>query len=507
MYNIQETNNFGVQVHKLDLPIESNIKSELTADNYEIEWIDPVDLISVDRYDLCSKIPLARSIIMKDLNSTNFNQALDLYLSVQTSINNLYESLPHRRGVNDFLHNYQLLIESMSRSSFDSNESVLVLNKQGYLLNGAHRLAIAIVLNYKVPIIRTEITREMNFAWIPIGDSQISLDNINLMNLEMLKYNRNCRVFVSFEIQKNMNDVIYNYLEKEVKNVYSNQFLLSFSQLVNLNMEMYQHEEWFRSSENPTEISLSRTLKISYNSCLVRVGILDISNDVDLNLLKRNIRDIFGIGNYPIHITSNWQESLYLGHVLFHKVSRSILMYNNKVLSNRVWQKLQNLESIRINWRNSILRPGVAISGSTLLDIMGLRKSEDLDVVVLDKSIVLPESIDDHSLSFDNIKSTNEGLHEYIPSDYFLCIGWLWISQEMQINKLSKLQDLKSRSDLQLHRRNLIQENNRLKYKLNRKRFLYSTRSLLVYLWMGVKPKLPVWAQIVSIRIIRLLKM
>jgi hypothetical protein len=271
-------------------------------------------------------------------------------------------------------------------------------------------------------------------------------------------------------------------------------------------MEMYQHEEWFRSLENPTEITLSRALKISHNSCLVRVGIVEISNDVELNLLKGNIRDLFGIGNYPIHITSNWQESLYLGHVLFHKVSRSFLMYNNKVLSNRVWQKLLHLESIHIDWRTSILRIGVAISGSTLLDIMGLRKSEDLDVVVLDKNILLPRTIDDHSFSFDNISSTGHGLHEEISNNYFLCVGWLWVSQEMQMNKLSKLQDMKSRVDLQLHKRNLIQENKRLKYKLNQKRFLYSTRSFLVYLWMRVKPKLPVWAQIISLKIIRLLK-
>jgi hypothetical protein len=494
-------------VRTLDLPIESNIKSELTAENYEIEWIDPVDLISVDRYDLCSKIPLARSIIMKDLHSADFNQALDLYLSVQTCINNLYESLPHRRGANDFLHNYQLLIEGMIQNSFDSNQSVLVLNKQGYLLNGAHRLAIAVALNYKVPIIRTEITREMNFSWIPVGNSQISLDNLYLMNLEILKYNKNCRVFVSFEIQKNMNDVIYKYLEKGVRIVYSNQIMVSFNQLVNLNMEMYQHEKWFRSLENPTEITLSRASKISHNSCLVTVGILDISNHVELDLLKKNIRDIFGVGNYPIHITSNWQESLYLGHVLFHKVSRSFLMYNNKVLSNRVWQKLLHLESMRIDWRTSILRLGVAISGSTLLDIMGLRKSEDLDVVVLDKNILLPRTIDDHSLSYDNFKSKDGVLHEYISSDYFLCLGWLWVSQEMQMNKLSKLKDLKSKSDLQLHRRNLIQDNNRLKYRLNQKRFLYSARSFLVYIWMRVKPKLPIWAQKVFLRIIRLFKM
>jgi hypothetical protein len=493
-------------VHKLDLPIESNIKSELTADNYEIEWIDPIDLISVDRYDLCSKIPLARSIIMNDLSSTNYDQALDLYLAVQTSINNLYESLPHRRGIHDFLDNYKSLIKSMSQNSFDSNESVLVLNNKGYLLNGAHRLAIAIVLNCKVPIIRTEITREMNFSWIPLGGSHISLDNINLMNLEILRYNSNCRVFISFEIKKNMNDTIFKSLEEAVRVVHSNEFSVSFSQLVNLNMEMYQHEEWFRSLENPTEITLSRALKISHNSCLVRVGIVEISNDVELNLLKGNIRDLFGIGNYPIHITSNWQESLYLGHVLFHKVSRSFLMYNNKVLSNRVWQKLLHLESIHIDWRTSILRIGVAISGSTLLDIMGLRKSEDLDVVVLDKNILLPRTIDDHSFSFDNISSTGHGLHEEISNNYFLCVGWLWVSQEMQMNKLSKLQDMKSRVDLQLHKRNLIQENKRLKYKLNQKRFLYSTRSFLVYLWMRVKPKLPVWAQIISLKIIRLLK-
>ena len=181
-------------------------------------------------------------------------------------------------------------------------------------------------------------------------------------------------------------------------------------------------------------------------------------------------------------------------------------MYDNKILPDRVWHKLLNLESIRIDWVTSILRQGVAISGSMLLDIMGLRKSEDLDVVILDKNIVLPKSIDDHSLTFDNFKSKDGVLHEYISSDYFLCIGWLWVSQEMQMNKLSKLKDLKSKSDLQLHRRNLIQDNNRLKYRLNQKRFLYSARSFLVYIWMTVKPKLPVWAQKVFLRIIRLLK-
>ena len=135
--------------------IKANVNSE---DLCTIDYVDATELINRNRLDLMPKLfwlESHESGIACDFADEYYKESINAITGRsfveqgQEDTKNSYES---------FVNVFSELLDSFKKRGFDSDESVIAVDKNGVIMNGAHRTAISIFLNIKVPVVRLNTT-------------------------------------------------------------------------------------------------------------------------------------------------------------------------------------------------------------------------------------------------------------------------------------------------------------------------------------------------------------
>ena len=111
--------------------------------------IDAKDLISINRLDIIAKYKYVEDRL-KNLNCKFFKK---LYLKViEAHTRGTFTSTEHqdKNSKEKFLQYFDNTIDSIVNNGFDYNISKLIIDKNGVIVNGGHRVAILAYLNQKV---------------------------------------------------------------------------------------------------------------------------------------------------------------------------------------------------------------------------------------------------------------------------------------------------------------------------------------------------------------------
>lgn len=104
----------------------------------------PINLISKYRYDVFVKYYYVQSYIKNE----NYNLAKEIYLNHIKSFNNFVEPDGRKDNSEDFIKGFNELIENVKNIGIE--KTIIPITKNGEIIDGAHRLAIALYLNLKI---------------------------------------------------------------------------------------------------------------------------------------------------------------------------------------------------------------------------------------------------------------------------------------------------------------------------------------------------------------------
>lgn len=160
--------------------------------------------------------------------------------------------------------------------------------------------------------------------------------------------------------------------------------------------QVYLGQPWLQ--EEAAESGFSYKQK----SCFPFLGelwviLLDGVPPESLRAAKDRIRNGYGVGSHSIHITDSSDETLRLARTLFN--ANSVDLLNNGIEPSSAF--VERLFGYR-DWleASGIDDEAVAIDGSAILDLLGLRPSNDLDFLYHGDPADLPETpleIDNHN--------------------------------------------------------------------------------------------------------------
>lgn len=105
---------------------------------------NPINLISKYRYDVFIKYYYVKAYITKN----NYDLAKEIYLNHINSFNNFTEPDGRKNNPNDFVENFNNLIDNVKDSGI--TKTIIPITKNGEIIDGAHRLSIALYLNLKI---------------------------------------------------------------------------------------------------------------------------------------------------------------------------------------------------------------------------------------------------------------------------------------------------------------------------------------------------------------------
>lgn len=350
------------------------IYARLKSSAYPTRSVQPNELVTFNRLDigmrtlyleLKGRVPkLAEKIYFEDLKAQSLGTLADPDNS-------------GKHNFNIFRKVFDDVFASIINRGFDPDETLIPVSSSGSILDGGHRLSAALIAGKSVTCVETglePITCDYKYFY----ERDVPIEIIEMAVLQLIGLAEN--VFLAFLWPSGS----LNFIETELaftNVIYKKKIELTNKGAFNLLFQCYNHMDWVGSAE-----SGYRGLQQKLVECFPRGGEVTViafqapNGLSQVRDIKERVRQINAIGYSSVHITDSRKEALDIASLLF---SHNGLHYLNHAdpfeLSHG--KVLNSLRELALKQQVDVDK--ILIDGSWLLDLYGLRKADDLDIVAL----------------------------------------------------------------------------------------------------------------------------
>jgi ParB-like chromosome segregation protein Spo0J len=343
-------------------------------------------LVHNRRMDLIIKYEYARSLA-NGYDASFFSQ---LYLAHIKAFNNYLEP-PEKTSPNDFVRSFRHTFESLKRNGFDLRLGAIPVDDEHQLLDGAHRTASCAALGIDVPVFvrqRASETRTYDYAFFRRhGLPETFAD---YAALELVRNNPKAKIVTLHAVNPPAVDQrVEAVLNSHGMVFYRKPCHLSFNGYVNLKRLSYAGEAWIGSELNGFN-GARKHAELSFGPNPLRAYVFICEDANDAANAKKEIRSFLGRGEKAtIHITDTHAEAIRLSESLFN--DNSLFALNARayeLVSHELDDRLRTLGELLAD--GGFDQQSVCITGSSPLQVFGIRKSRDLDFLAIN-AIKIPD--------------------------------------------------------------------------------------------------------------------
>ncbi|MDR2512407.1 MAG: hypothetical protein LBD01_01200 [Puniceicoccales bacterium] len=310
---------------------------------------------------------------------------LCLYCEHIRAFNHFYEDdvsygVP-KQSKEDFLTSFADTWNSLSQNGFDKARSRIPVGENYEVINGAHRLAACALLNQDVYVEQQAAGRCDDF--LEFQKKGIDPDMADFAALEYVKFNPDAYIVNLHSVTDPQHDGrVEEILNRYGFIYYKKKVHMTFNGYINLKKLSYGLDNWKRESWiGGVEDDFSGAKEHARRSMgehPLRVFVFVCPNLDDVVQAKKEIRDIYGIGNHSIHINDTSDEALELAQTYFNR--NSLFVINTRPYD----QPVTVLDGLIVELKKQVRKDGIEMdavcaAGSTPLSVLGLRESSDLD--------------------------------------------------------------------------------------------------------------------------------
>ena len=343
----------------------------------------PLELLRFNRFDVAAK-----HLYLRHLDSgyeTDFGR--HIYSSHIDAWNNFKEyDNPNKNGEQSFLDCFNDIHESINTDGYKEDLPPVPITEEGFLLNGAHRLASCIKNGCDIP---TQITSDPRAGQVDCTSYfflQSGLDYrvCDSMAIEYAKLKENTFIVTIFPVatkKGNMLEIRDILVSNGCKVIYEKGIVLEGHGPVNLMRQLYSGESWGGDISNGYSgycLKANYCYKDSAEHPTYAFLVECEEGGVEHMLkVKDKIRDIYGLDKHSAHINDTHEETVNLARVFFNDNS---LHFLNKAII-QPFQKYNGLfgelkEWIKFNKYDS---DDICITASSVMSAYGMREGQDLD--------------------------------------------------------------------------------------------------------------------------------
>lgn len=300
----------------------------------EIEDIlDPTDLLVPYRLDVLIKIYYVDCFVRK-LNMSYAVEAYKAHIYSITAFTNKENGQLNKSSQEDFIKEFNKLIESFKNGGFDSKKSLIPISKEGIILDGAHRLACAIYFRSPVTVARLNYVSFSGEYPTPIYDYNyfqkyaLPGDFLDLAARIYLRYSKK-NIYIAClwpsALGKEKREKALKMINESHPIIYVKKIKMSFKAHDRLISQIYMNDVWVGNINNNFKGTKNKSVlcyeKKGYSSFILFEGI----NKEDTLDLKEEIREVFNKGKHSIHISDNTEESIYISNYVYNNSSLNFL--------------------------------------------------------------------------------------------------------------------------------------------------------------------------------------
>jgi hypothetical protein len=335
------------------------------------------NLISANRLDVFTKTPLVYAWA-HDLDDAWGQELYGAYMLATRPPEGFSEN-NSKFSLTDYVISFRAIFESIKTNGFDAKNGTIPAGEKG-ITNGAHRLAVALVLGENVVQgISTDIAHNYGFKFFQsVGLSECFVD---AAVVEYLNYATQTTVFCAMGITPSLAANIQKELNRaSFETIYVKAIKLSEIGQRRLMKVLYGSNDWW-TKELYESLTLER-FNNQESSYFFFVESKTIENEIHFKSEIRNqYFDQFSFKKF--HSTDSKAETI--------RVADSILNQNSLLVLNEapIESEERLLREIRNHPYLSTLNPKTfAVDGSANLEILGIRKARDLDFIEIEKEFL-----------------------------------------------------------------------------------------------------------------------
>ena len=297
---------------------------------------------------------------------------------------------PEKNSYEKYASMFDDILDSIRDTGFDFKFAVPT-DPGDNLLNGSHRIS-ACIFHGKTP--KSFVTTEPR-AGQAVCDSAyfrhagLAEKYLDVMATEYAKIKSNTKVITLYPARNGSEEqerFVDNLIRSTVPVVYEKQLNLNQHGLYNYISQMYFGEEWVSIPGEPLAGIRHQTDKCVGGSP-VKVYLVECADLEKVNSLKDKIREVYKIGKPSVHINDTHEQTIRAARCAFNEECIKFMNIQRVDVTTELW-KLLDL------YRRTLVQANVpadnfCVTGSTLLELYGLRKAKDLDYIHLDPAHVL----------------------------------------------------------------------------------------------------------------------
>lgn len=419
-------------------------RKEIVDFNAKVEdGVDAKKLLTPFRFDVAIKYLYAKSII-EAYKTDYFKEMYKEHLKIWNGFKE-YDN-PNKTSFEAFDKEFKSIIKSMETNGFDAKISKIPVQDSKYILNGAHRVAAAMALNKQVVCKEGKdgIDGQLNCGWPMFQKLGLSSVYSDQVAVEYAKLKPNTFIATLFPSAKGNGQLAFDVLNKHGRVVYYKTVKLDKNGPLNLMAEFYENEPWVGGPHN-NYAGYREKANLCFTSdhptFFFLVEFDSLENSVNA---KREIREVFKLGNHTIHVNDTHEQTVRLANVVFNSNSLHYLIHAKKTLFPKFDQLLAKFKQQIPNVDD------YAVTVSSVLSAYGLRECKDLDYITRSNVVIKDNLIDCHNQYLESLYGTTADEILLDPRNYFYTKGIKFVSLELIRALKAKRNEPKDIEDIKL---------------------------------------------------------
>ncbi|MBW8185206.1 ParB/RepB/Spo0J family partition protein [Shewanella nanhaiensis] len=359
--------------------------------------INPRLLLNEQRYDVIIKYVVALFFKNGFCHESLPRRIKDIYIEhIKIVTEGKFSELSSsKKTADEYLYRFYELYNNIKESGFQNELGAIPLANNDTIINGAHRLAVALVLDIEsIPVLKLDIAplKYSESFFIKSGLPQQELDFVNILFSDVYQGAYIACLWPS--VKHNLDKVktilgprVVSYREIEFTEVGKKNLLL----------QLYPYESWIGNPGNGFSGLNNKILPCFKNGENAQF-ILFINDSLEQVLkLKDKVRSLHSNGKHSIHITDTKNEVNILSRLIFSLETQKIMDVAVPWTFPSFYEEISKLA-------NSSYKKGIVLVGSSSLGILGKRLPSDVDYL----------NISSNSETKSNLLSLSDAFSEHL---------------------------------------------------------------------------------------------
>ena len=312
---------------------------QLDVKSFEVKTIPARELLAVTRFDLFAKIFYIK------YRKSNPALAQQVYVEHIKAFNpDLKEpGRTDKCGVDKFLTVFDKLIDDFSTVDFDDAVSIVPVDENNIILDGAHRVAALAYYDKKVTIAKfNDVVSKGLFDYNYFINRGLSIETADLIAFEATNWCKHLYAACLWpKLSKSADrELVKDIIKRDNQLLYEKSTLVSLDHLTQFVAKIYASQDWVGTEEN--HFSGARDKAMNCYSLSKRLDVIFFQSSLPLEeilKMKENVRGHFSFGKHVIHITDNDVETQFLSSLILDKNQRNLWLKDSGWVSLNKWNE------------------------------------------------------------------------------------------------------------------------------------------------------------------------